>query len=353
MKRYWLDYLNLTLDPFEGFIMAGVGMALYYFLNILVLNGHFCPKEFVSVPVNDIYANFTKIRLCRSNYTSSEDNSMDENSVASIFILLANLIMNLGSVFFGFLYDRFRPLFIRLLIVSLFLIGFLFLSFLNFENEIPILTVSVVILSSGVGMLFIDLIGQAPHIIPRLEQFTRTILTGEFLGTGWFYWLISNYLMGQESRFSKPNFFWNITNICYIFIGVTICISGTRTLFYINWNNEKKEVCHLQIVSTRNVFDKSLQDAKQLQDSTSYVKPTGVSMTNLKRRLTIMSTTSLQSIGMVIGYRKATKQNSLLSLRKANLILSIFTVGYVVISCLIAVLTPKTKLFFISSHKHY
>lgn len=153
--QQFLTFFHVCLGILEGFIFQGVSTAFYYFLNVLVENGHLCSSNVGSnanktLPITnatnkignisdhnhalasahmDLFTNFSKIQTCPEEF---KDNS---ETKASIFILLGMLILNLGAVVFGFVSDRFRPLFVKIIIIFLFVTGFFLLSLLNFDNE--------------------------------------------------------------------------------------------------------------------------------------------------------------------------------------------------------------------------
>lgn len=195
--------------------------SIYIFINILVENGHFCPEKYAE-PY--FLANNSLSEFANSNQTvlelGSATNSLGSpksfkfiqictqqpdsiEKQASIFSLLGLLVVNFGCLFFGFICDRFRPLFIRILIIVLFASGWLILSFINFENELAILSSfisSIIVMNIGAGLLFIDLLSTLPIIFRKFEFSIRTLLLAMPMGSGWFYWFISEKLLGSKTR---------------------------------------------------------------------------------------------------------------------------------------------------------
>ena len=118
------DWLHLATAVLEALIFLGASINFFFILDSMTDNGHFCPES---------QWNSTQVITIRDCYTDQGRESQESTKSAIITVGLG--MTDLPSVFYGFLLDRFRLLFIRIIISLCFFVAFTCLSFVNFENE--------------------------------------------------------------------------------------------------------------------------------------------------------------------------------------------------------------------------
>lgn len=165
-------------------------------------------------------------------------------------------MFNMLGLFYGFVLDRFNVLFVRILIIVCYTLGFILLSMVNFQSE-GMIYAALIFLGIGTGFGMVQAIRDVPQAVPSIENIVRSIVISMPTASGFFYWVIGSRL-ADPIRFQDANYFWTFSNFSYIMIGFTLIMGSLRTYFWLSgkFNNqhEYKRKNHHQFFKRRSVI---------------------------------------------------------------------------------------------------
>lgn len=115
------------------------------------------------------------------------------------------LVFNLGSMLYGFMVDRFRVLFVRILIVLNLSISFGGLMILNLENVYWLLYVTQFCTGVGVGLLIVESLRDVSQVIESWGNWIRAIITSLVNVSGFFIYLLSSSMLKEAENLDLNN----------------------------------------------------------------------------------------------------------------------------------------------------
>lgn len=245
-------YLNLITGLIETFCLLGVCNNFFYITNVMIDDGHFCPlyDDESTIPADaNQSVNPNRIRPCQGQY--------DEQAARAAPMITAGLaVFNMLGLFYGFVLDRFNVLFVRILIIVAYTLGFILLSMVNFQSE-GMIYAALIFLGLGTGFGMVQAIRDVPQAVPSIENIIRSIVMAMPQASGFFYWVIGTRL-SNEARKTNANYFWTYVNFSYIMIGFTLIMGTFRTYFWLsgkyNDQHEYKRKNHHQFFKRRSVI---------------------------------------------------------------------------------------------------
>lgn len=224
-----LQKISKCLKLFTGFLevfcIFAMSFSFYFVDAVLLENGHFCPKnQTLDIVIEDQVSPYLKI--CPEEFLTSQQNQISYLTMAPI------ICMGLLSYTMGILVDRFNISFTRILISLAYLSGYLSLAFINFDNDHYLPYIAILLISLGNGTMIIHSFNFLPRIYEKYENWIRSVINGIVIGSAWFYWAITRYFLGNQIRFEKLDYFWNLKNFSRILTLVCWGLFSLRTLIW-------------------------------------------------------------------------------------------------------------------------
>ena len=136
---------------------------------------------------------------------------------------------------FGFIVDRFRVLFVRILIVVNLSISFGGLMILNLSNVHWLLYITQFCTGFGVGLLIVESLRDVSQVIDKLGNWIRAIITILVNVSGFLIYLLSKQMLKEAENLDvdSPIFRFNLRKFGLMMLMVVLVLSGGRTLIWL------------------------------------------------------------------------------------------------------------------------